>query len=373
MQRIGTGFEAIDAALGGLITGDNVVWICDDAPLFRTAAAAFVESAAGRGRRCLYVDFGSGVLHEGPRVDRIDAGAGSSFGRAGVLADELERRVRDDPPACLVVDRLSLVSRRWRTDDLSRFFARVCPAMLQAGVTAYWHIDGSLGRAFIDDVRQITQCLLDVRSGRLRVLKAEGRPDALQGISYQLRVDDGELVASSPPARGRLARGLVAVREQLGISQQELAAVARVTPSAISQAEAGTRGLSLDTVVTIAEGLQIPVDRLLGTPMTRSYRLARHDRSRQLPDGRTIALESDSTVGIRAYLIELAGGESGEPPFEHHGVATIAPLRGLMQVDLDDDRPVLRAGDMLILETGSVRAWRNLRRDPASWFWILRD
>lgn len=146
-----------------------------------------------------------------------------------------------------------------------------------------------------------------------------------------------------------------------------------MTPSAISQAESGARGLSLDTVVTIAERLEMPVDRLLGSSVSRSYRLARHDRARRLPGGSVTALAPDSTVGMRAYLVELAGGEAGEPPFEHRGVATIVPLRGLVQVDLDDDRPVLRAGDVLIVETGAIRAWRNLRREPAAWHWILRD
>lgn len=218
MRAIGTGFETIDAALGGLITGDNVVWLSDDAELYRTVVSGFVDRATGGGRRCLSVDFGSGILRDGDGVDRVDGRARSEFGRAVALADELERRVRQDQPACLVVDRLSLVARRWQPAEVTAFFARVCPAMLQAGVTAYWNIDSSLGRAFVDDVRQITQCLLDVRSDRLRVLKAEGRPEALQGISYQLHVDGGDVVASSAPAGGRLARGWLADSPRFGRS-----------------------------------------------------------------------------------------------------------------------------------------------------------
>src|SRR5690606_1823099 len=127
---------------------------------------------------------------------------------------------------------------------VAAFFARVCPSMLDAGVTAYWNIDPAIGRGFVDNVRKITQCLLDVRGGRLRVLKAEGRLDALQDISYRLQVTDGGIELDSPPAGGRLARGLAAVRAQHGLSQHELAVIAGVTPSAISQAESGTRGLS---------------------------------------------------------------------------------------------------------------------------------
>ena len=139
------------------------------------------------------------------------------------------------------------------------------------------------------------------------------------------------------------------------------------------QAEAGTRGLSLDTVVSIAERLELPVDRVLGAAPSRGYRLARHDRSRQFDDGRAVALASDSTVGLRAYLLRLGELEAAAPPFQHRGVMLFAPLQGVMQVDLDEDRPVLRAGDVLIVEDGSVHAWRNLRRDPVLCSWVLRD
>ena len=75
-----------------------------------------------------------------------------------------------------MVDQLGRIRRRWKDGDVARFFGRVCPTLSQAGVTAYWGIDSSLGRTFAEDVRQITQCMVDVRGGRLRVLKAEGRP-----------------------------------------------------------------------------------------------------------------------------------------------------------------------------------------------------
>ena len=374
MRPITTGFPTVDAALGGLITGDNVAWVCDDPDLYRQLAAGFVDAAIGpKGARCLYVDLGAGLVADGAHVERLDAGPASLLRSPAVLADELERRVAGGPPAALVIDPLGRAVRRWRPEAAERFFERICPAMLQAGVTAYWCIDGSLGRGFIEHVRQITQCLLDARGGRLRVLKAEGRPEALLGIAYQLAVAAGELVATSAPAGGRLARGLTALRTQLGLTQQELAAVADVTPSAISQAESGARGLSLDTVVTIADRLEIPVDRLLGGSGARTYRLARHDRARRLGDPYVTALSADSTVGMRAYLIEPPDAVWREPPVEHRGVATLAGVRGLVQVDLADDRPVLRSGDVLVAEAASIRGWRRLRTEPAMCFLILRD
>ncbi len=373
MEQLGTGFEGIDTALGGLVSGDNVAWLCDDAELYWQLAAGFARAASDSGATGLVVEFAQARRHALPSGVAIDASARSKFARSAVLVDELERRLKTDPPAWLVVGDLAPAARRWGADMLFGFFERVCPAMLEAGVTAYWHIDPVHGAAFVEHVRQITQCLLDVRKGRLRVLKAEGRPDGLQGVSYRIRVEEGRLNVLPLPAGGRLARGLVGIRKQFGLSQQELAEAAGVSPSAISQAESGVRGLSLDTVVGLADRLDISVDRLLSTGSPRTYRLARHDRARRIPNSSLTALASDTATGLRVYLLDVPGGARSDPPFVHRGVSAIAPLRGLVQVELDDDRPVLRAGDVLVVETGTVHGWRNLRANSATCYWILRD
>jgi transcriptional regulator with XRE-family HTH domain len=369
----GTGIDQVDAAVGGLITGDNVVWLIDDESVYAALTDRFVSVNAPPGGRVLYVDFGGHVIAEAGNVDILEATARTPFTKPGALADEVERRLRDSRPACIVVDDLTRLRRRWSEADVSRFFGRACPAMLQAGVTAYWSAGTAVGRTVTDSMRQITQCMIDVRGGRLRVIKAEGRPSALEGITHRLDVGDGEITVTPAPGGGRLPRGLVALRRQFGLTQQELAAIAGITPSAISQAEAGVRGLSLDTVVAIAERLELPVDRVLGAGETRSYRLARHDRSRLIAPGNVVALASDASVGLRAYLVRLDDSEVGAPPFEHRGTMLFAPIQGVMQVDLDDDRPVLRSGDVLVVEATSVRAWRNLRHDPVACYWVLRD
>ena len=373
MYFVGTGFEGLDAALGGLISGDNVAWMCDDPDLYRSLAVGLVGSAARPGRSAALVSFRAKSPLVIPGVTTIDATPRSECSSAGRLVDAIERHVQSQAPTCLIVDDLGAVVRRWGPDTVSAFFERVCPAMLEAGVTAYWQVGSALGPSFVEHARQITQCLLDVRHGRLRVLKAEGRPDALQDISYRLRHDTGGVEVLPPPAGGRLARGLATIRNELGLSQLELANAAGVTASAISQAESGTRGLSLDTVVTLADRLGVSIDRLLSGANPRSYHLARHDRARIVPNSTIAALATDVTIGLRVFLINLPGDGRHQPPFDHRGVAVIAPLRGLIQVELDDDRPVLRAGDVLVVEGGRVRSWRNLRPHEAACYWIVRD
>lgn len=373
MRAVGTGFETVDAALGGLITGDNVVWICDDERVYELLAEGFVAAAATNGQRTLHVDFGDGAISGVVAGDRLDAAPDGALGRPAALLEALDRRAQSaHPPDCIVIGDLARPLRRWGVATTLEFFAHVCPSMLQAGVTAYWSLGPAFGRPGLDAVRQITQCLVDVRGGRLRVLKAEGRSASQQAVSYRLRIDAGEVVVTLAPAGGRLARGLVALRTDLGLTQQELATVAAVTPSAISQAESGARGLSLDTVVRISDRLAVPLDRVVNASPAPTYHLARHDRSRRIGDD-VVALVTDTSIGARVYLVEIPAGETRTPAIEHHGVEVIAAVRGLVQIDLGDDRPVLRAGDTLVLETARIRSWRNLRRESAQFFRILRD
>lgn len=373
MMNVGTGSVTIDEALGGLITGDNVVWMCDADAVYERLSVGFARTASANGLHVLHVSFGGPTSDRLGDVDRLDASGRTALARPGVLADELDRRFRSDRPDCVIVDDLSGPLRRWGPEATLGFFSRTCPSMLQAGVTAYWSVGPGLGRPALQAIRQITQCFIDVRDDRLRVLKAEGRPASQQDVSYRLEIDaDGEVAVAITPAGGRLARGLVALRRDLAMTQQELAKIAGVTASAISQAESGARGLSVDTLLRISDRLTVPIDRLVNAAPPPTYHLARHDRSRRSGDG-AVALVPDTTIGARVFLIELPSGATESPDQPHHGVEVIAAVKGLVQIDLGDDRPVLRSGDALVVEHAVVASWRNLRREPASFFRILRD
>jgi len=109
-----------------------------------------------------------------------------------------------------------------------------------------------------------------------------------------------------------------------------------------------------------------------GRPAT-GYQLARHDRTRTEHDGSLVTLAGDARTGLRAYLVLLGADEGGSAPLAHKGVELVAVLRGLVQIEVGDDTPVLRAGDSLLATTAAVTGWRNLRAEPAAFYWVLRD
>lgn len=372
--RVHSGSEAVDDLLGGLIPGDNVVWVGARAEVWDVVESAFLAAHAGE-RPTLYLACSAAdmrrVLPAG--VDRLDATGAARRSRPGPLADEVERYLLTHPTCAVVVPGLARLAERWGDDDAVAFFARTCPTMLQTGALTYWWLPSTTRADVLDRLRQVTQVMLEVRGDQVQVTKAESRAAEVVGSVHDVQVVDAGLQLRRNPAAGRLARGLAAIRRDLGLSQAQLAQAAGVTPSAISQAESGVRGLSLDTVITLADRLGVSIDRLVNSPPEHGYMLARHDRSRVASAAGVSALADDATVGLRAYFVMLDGSDQGEPPIAHTGTELVAVVRGLVQVVAGTDTPVLRAGDSLIATTASITGWRNLRPDPAAFYWVLRD
>jgi transcriptional regulator with XRE-family HTH domain len=223
----------------------------------------------------------------------------------------------------------------------------------------------------MERVTSVTQCVVELSRGRVRLAKAEGRPVAAQGQLLRAEFTDDGLTLAAGHALGRLARGLERVRHDRGLTQTDLAGLAGVSASAISQAEAGRRGLSVDTLLVLADRLGVTVDEMLTVAPPSGYVVARRDRA-----GRTAAvtpLLDDPKSGMRAFLVRLAAGESGQPPRPHKGVELVLVARGLVQLELGPDTPVLRTGDAALATTAPVVSWRNLTSEPAVLFWIVRD
>ncbi|HJV09684.1 MAG TPA: helix-turn-helix domain-containing protein [Acidimicrobiales bacterium] len=374
-DRVPSGVADLDALLGGLILGDNVVWVLDDAKVVQRLEDAMLAEAVARDEGCFYVTAGPDpaklAARLGPAVTVLDARPRGPYGDAAVLETAIIEGARAKPPGYVVIDGLASFSRRWGPAKAVAFFSRVCPRLFDLGAIAYWRAPrAELGRAFIEQITNVTQCVLEIADSHLRVVKAEGRPASVQGRLLRLEAGDDELRLEDERALGRLGRGLERVRRERNLHQSDVARLAGVTPSAISQAEAGRRGLSLDTLLQLSERLGMGLDELLASAPTGGYVLARHPRTTAEP---TTALLDDPKAGLRAYLVRLGPGESGGPEFLHKGVELVLVASGLVQLTIGDDTPVLRAGDVALATTVAVSGWRNLMNGPALLFWVLRD
>jgi transcriptional regulator with XRE-family HTH domain len=365
----------LDELLGGLVSGDNIVWVTTSQGVIAAIERSFLAEGLRRGEPCTYV-----TTEVPPAKLRAEVGEGLRVldARPGrPLADpvDLERKILDEArraPGRIVVDSLDAFVRRAGRSRALGLFSRTCPRLYDLGALAYWRASRPvLGAALIESVTKVTQCVLDLGGRHLRVVKWEGRP-GVAGRLLQVRSGPDAMPRfEQDKALGRLGGGLRRLRRERHLNQADLARLAGVSPSAISQAESGHRGLALDTLLTLAEALGIGLDDLLSVRGDGDYVLARRDRMGP-PQGH-VALLDDPTAGLRAYLVQLAPGQRGTPPVAHKGVELILVAAGLIQADLGTATPVLRAGDAVLATRASVVGWSNLVSEPARLFWIIRD
>lgn len=371
-----TGVADLDRALHGLYWGDNVVFEPD-----RTETAlpfyAAIAALTSHYDQAAYVSLSLDpelVRRDYPALGLIDARPGSALAEAGPLLNEIRRRSKPRSRTLLLFDPLDDMAARWGADMARRFFTRCCPLLLEVGAIAYWSLSqGERYDALRRDVEDVTQCVLVVREGRLRIAKAEGRPVGVQGSVFHYRLTDGRPALTEAPAAARLGGALRAVRMQRQLSQAQLAQLAGVSASAISQAERGQRGLSLETLLTLTANLNITVDELLRGHVSPGYRLGRRDDPSATPTGTPVPLLDDPEAGLRAYLVRLAPGATATPNIDHKGSELVAVIGGLVQVQLASGRPVLRQGEALLADRSTIRGWRNIAQRPAALFWVIRD
>lgn len=360
-----SGAPTLDALLeGGLCRGDNIVWVTDHEDDIGALINVFLAASSGSH---LHICFGKRAeCRHRPDSDVLH------WGDSDVLRPEdIEELVLGpgiESGSRLVLERLDDLVVRWGAAETVRFYRTTCPRLFDRGAIAYWTATTDVGQAVIDGVTRIAQCVFEIRSGQLRVIKAEGRSRRLQGVTTSFETWAGVPVVSREHVLGRLGEGLRRTRKDRNLTQAQMAGLAGVTPAAISQAETGRRGLSFDTVIRLCDALRMGVDDLLGSGRPPDPILARHDRAGD--DHGAVPLFGDPSFGPRAFLMRIDPGSSLAPPFVHKGPELILVADGLVLVDLDDSTPVLRAGDGLRVTRTQVRRLTNLTDKQARLFWL---
>lgn len=371
---IRSGIDDLDLITGGFLTGDNVVWVTDQQELFNRAERLMVE-ASPQGQRIVHVtgrESAATVKRRlGDHIFVLEAKAGSPLSDPMVLEQAIVTEVKNGANR-IVVDGLVPFAHQWGLERAVAFFRRVCPRLFDLGAIAYWRVSRQkLGNPAIDAIRKVTQCVFELSPTQLRIVKVEGRSALMQGRLFRISVEDDSIRLHAERALGRLAEGLRALRSERSLSQADLARLAEVSPSAISQSESGQRGLSLDTLLTLTGNLGIGLDSLLDNQERPDYLLARRNRGPELGESRFLI--DDPGAGMRVYLVNLDPGEVGAPPVKHKGAELVLVARGLVLVDLGESSPAIRAGDAILAARVPILSWRNLSPETSVLFWILRD
>ena len=376
-ESTGTGVAELDRALDGLYWGDNVVWVWEgsDPPqqMFYDAIAQRRDDFGATGYVAASSDPAE-IISRWPWLDILDARKGTPITSPRHLLEAIRQFCARAPRPLLLFDSLAPLADRWGMRIASGFFGHCCPMLLDLGAIAYWSVPGaSQYRTMHREIEQITQCIIVVGEGRLRISKAEGRPPGAQGQLFRYSVQDGTLQLQPAQAAARVGAALRAYRLRRELSQSDLARLAGVSPSAISQVERGERGLSLETLMALSGRLNVTLDELLGGEVTPDYRIGRRHGLADTRRGSVLPLLDDAEAGLRAYLISMPRSATVEAPFAHKGTELVGVVNGLVQVLLGSGRPVLRRGETLLASRRGIDGWRNVGDADAQCIWVLRD
>ena len=370
-QRVSTGIDSLDAVLGGLYWGDNVVWQLDAAPIapFYGAIAALSETFDTRAFISLdsdadtYEDYGLTVINAGPD---------GSLASPADLLHEIHRLCHPPGRRLLLFDSLDSMVAAWGASSTRAFFARCCPLLLEVGAIAYWSMSARETPTTVrDTVETVTQCVLRVDQRSVRVAKAEGRDEGVRGSVLHWHQEDGVPVLAPAELVGRVAASLREVRRSRELSQQDLADLAGVTASAISQAERAERGLSLATLVRLSSALGVTIDDLLHGEDPDLYRIGRRTEDPQRGLERTLTLLGGSDSDLRVDLVHLGVREAATLANRQKGTGIVAVASGLVQVQVAGQTPAVRYGEVLVTDSERVEGWRNLGQTEAVLFWIV--
>ena len=425
-RTVSSGIGELDRLLGGLFIGDNVVWYDDAGSLASMFSHQFIGASNSENKDTIYVSFDRspknlldnlGTLAESQHLTILDCfthGKGNGSSVFTSFYDRLgerwaDRMVRVGEPSDskqvmdavyglhqtktgdvrLVFESLTGMQELWGgEEEILRFYSRSCPQLYDLETIAYWVMaKAAHSERLKANINQIAQVAIDLslKRGRstLAILKAEKRRTDLLNKPYAFW-NDGQQVVFDPEKRtlGGLDIGsrLKHLRKRQGINQKELARLVGVTPSTISQIESNTILPSLPALFKIAETLSVPIGGVFGDGPVSEKRLVYPGQTatdvvfpglpKQAVHG-TLLTPPDAGSALAAYLVEIAAGATLPSHFFNHKGEEVGYLvSGELRVTVADQAVSLTEGDMIHLTSDIPTQWKNMRKSPATLFWL---
>jgi transcriptional regulator with XRE-family HTH domain/KaiC/GvpD/RAD55 family RecA-like ATPase len=424
-----TGVPDLDRLLGGgVFIGDNVVWYDEEGILASVFNLNLIQASAKGRKHIIYVSVDRspknllerlGKLADSPWLIILDCfthGLGESsdiflefykrkkpalkcrlvcveeprnMERVSDAFYGLHRKLPGD--VRFVFESLTGMQSLWGGEEqILKFYSSACPRLYELNTVAYWVVEK---RAHTDRLKahfnKVTQVAVDlsIRRGKtyLSVEKAEDRdtgilnnPVAYWNKGLAVSFDAGRSGAG-PIDVGRRIKDL---RNQRGISQNDLARRVGVTPSNISQIENSLIFPSIPMLMRLAEMFSVGIgyffDQAGGNkpaavfsqedavPVTLPGMNRQDITVKQL-------LPSGMETPMIPYLIEFSPGAILPGHFlVHKKEEAGCLLSGRLAVTIENKRQDIDTGDFILLTSGIPSQWENRGRKPARLLWIMQ-
>ena len=371
-----TGVAAVDELLDQVRVGDNLVfvatggvqagWVVDRFVAGSDSARLVLVDAAGRHGRGSAGRVLSWSAHKKRQLAPEEARAQLAAADEAVGAQAL-----------FAFDSLSDLAAAWGDQAALDLFLWACPRLFRRGSIALWLVDGERhDEAFVKRLADITQVVVKVEPAdngrvRLRVAKADGRPTTVVGRALEAQLVDGELsdvgpVVADRPRFGDLLRQL---RESRGVGQADLARRIGISPSALSQAERGVRGVSADTLMRIYETLGLPLG---DTVERRGYRVNRRSTQTAMPLANGVTGRRLAGDGVTVWhLVVAPRAVARKPLFAVKASEVVTVLRGVLELDVGGHGETLQEGDSLEAGGAAITSWTNPADSASEVLWVI--
>lgn len=151
-------------------------------------------------------------------------------------------------------------------------------------------------------------------------------------------------------------------RKAKGLSSRELAKLAAITPSMLSQIERGLANPSIQTLKVLAKALDVPTFSFLLEETNMDDLIVRSGkRKKMIIDNLSYELLSpDFTGNLATAIMHIPPNtSSSENPLEHRGEEVAVVLEGKIKLYLDEEDYLLEAGDSVKIPANLKHKWEN--------------
>lgn len=155
------------------------------------------------------------------------------------------------------------------------------------------------------------------------------------------------------------------IRKIQNLSIRELAALANVTPSMLSQIERGLANPSVNSLKSIATALNTPLFTFFTSEVIRKDLIVRSDKRKKviLPESKDVVYEmltQDSNDNLEFAIMNLSPNASScNESIYHNGYEIAYVLEGEADLFMDEEKFSLNRGDSVKVPVGVKHRWEN--------------